>query len=1091
VWNRQPHYPHSKTSRAASIPLYKPSQGNLLRVPLLPCVGDLLPEPLAVAEPGKLYLPPLRRLDNTASHHDHPSPRELPLVVVAEREELPVKPFRQKKSKGRLQRSGDPVETRSVRFPKQTDPPSLSICEDSCPVQEKAVLKAMGKPVVGPEKRVRQYRSRQSDFDPIAEKPLSCSPMPEEHSDLSQGSLFPYTENEPESADFDEFASLQENFSQELPTSLPEQLTPLPDLQLIYSQEDEGFASIPDTDLPTGQDAQFPSIYEETPPLPSLFDPNNDETCLKQAKSDSLFSMENSSGQAICTSETERGNTLGAEGSLESFEAASTEIQAVLPALEEISVVSKPILKPTKAEISLGKQVNSTRVLLLAAASKDSEEPNPSSDVVSRLKITVSSELPAISLTSESNLSTAEAKKQLTVLSAVQLAGLEARTARSGKKAATQPELAVDGQGRAPPRSVKSLKESSNPRRLSLSSPKPSKSLSKSDTFDLSTAEPTEPEAAHQELARLEEVCAVIQEQAVEESEEEDVRPAGTEEVRTLKVEVSRAPPRRSSTHLEGLMRRGSNQPDQSLEEEPVNKSDIITDQTEEQKAKPAKATRRGKKRTVKPVGMGRKPTQKKLIPLADLPTVKVVILSPEQSPIHVVKALVSEASFSGGGRISPDSPFSSSFESDNSEEDKGRKSELEEDRTQRKKANRSKGKRRSVFTKFAPKRSSVLFSDNSECGSEVDSGCPRNLADEVFIRHFALNMLGFMHSMVPKRSPAVSRGFTQLSKVRKDILSLNYGPVSGDSHRRLSIFTKRKGGNRRRIRKSITTSALAGLKESLESALNPSEDEVDSEDSESSTDLQRAHFSRAEFEIKHLSMLKSLALRLLSLMNPVEPEEIPATPPLTAAELWELQYRDNHEVVSHTLDRLFKDSKALPITAFTSVVTSFFKDPHARNLTDDTKELETVEVDAEHYREALERRKFQEYSKQLYAQQLLHFAHSDSLCQQNSTRMNPSELTRFFHSLFLKRKHRRLMLEMRNGALPAVLHAKPQYTSTGLALDYYESRVRLAVKAALPRDVVLSGGAHLVHSEEERCERVYCRLKHENNLQRLSKIET
>jgi hypothetical protein len=708
-----------------------------------------------------------------------------------------------------------------------------------------------------------------------------------------------------------------------------------------------------------------------------------------------------------------------------------------------------------------------------------------------------------------------ESNKQ--VLSAAQLAELDARTQKNKKK--TIPALAVDGEGRVPPRTLKVMKETSTSRRFSVGTPIPSskktktpaKSPTKTEAFDFKrdSEKPTEAETAsvpHVDIGRIDDVCAVIHEQAGEESEEDEgANPAAalqTEECKGLRLEISRAPPRRSSTHLEGMMLRRSSIHDQSLEEDPVNNSDIMAEQTEEQKAKYPKAARKGKKRNTKQSQTWKKPTQKKLISsLTELPTLRVVILSPGESPTHSVKALASEDSLKAAGRHSPISSLSSNSDSELSEENNEGKEELGEEiegesKPKRKKANRSKRKHRSGFSKLAHKRAGRLFSDASDCGSEIDSGLPRNPADEVFVRHFALNMMAFMHSIAPKRSAAAARGLTQLSKVRKEVLSMGYGPIPSETGRRVSIFSKRRdsflGTKRQRFRKSITSGALEGLKENLDEALHTSDNESDSNDSISSADMRLAKFSRAEFEIKHLSMLKSLALRLMSLMNPSEPEEIEAITQLTPVELWEKEYKDQHETVSCTLDKLFKDTKALPITAFTSVVTSFFKDPQAaRSGADDTEELERMEIDTNNYREALERRKFEEYWRQLSNQQRLRLAQSEALCQLTSTRLNPSELSHFFHNHFLKRKRRRFMQETRNGAPPAVLYARPRVTDTGLALEYYQTMVRRARKARLPKDVVLSGGAHVVKSEEEYNERVYCRLKHEKDLLQLSRLSS
>lgn len=403
------------------------------------------------------------------------------------------------------------------------------------------------------------------------------------------------------------------------------------------------------------------------------------------------------------------------------------------------------------------------------------------------------------------------------------------------------------------------------------------------------------------------------------------------------------------------------------------------------------------------------------------------------------------------------------------------------------------KSKEKSEEGKNSRRRGSI-YSDFSETTSEQDHFVPRQPADEVFVRHFALNMLGFMHKIAPRKSSVAARGLTQLSKVRKEVLSLNYGPLGSEVQRRASILSRRRTStnnkkNSRKIRRSITSVALEGLKENLDHELHPSDDDIASDDSANSAELRLAKFSRADFEIKHLSMLKSLAMKLLNLNQAPESEEPEVQPKLTPGELWEREYKEQRQTVSNALDSLFKDFKPPPITAFTSVVTNFFRDPHSlRAALDDNEELEKMEMDTKNYQEELERRKFKEYSKQFNMCENLHLTQPEVMMHQiTNERFHPMEVASYLHHMIVKRKRRRITLEMRQGELPAALRAKPKTSETGLPLEYYYRKVREARKAGLPADVVLSGGAHLVQSEEEYQERVYCRLKHEKNLQKLS----
>lgn len=1104
-WTSQPHYPHTKIVKTASEPKFKQSQEKLVKAALKPSVGELAWKHETETETAKLYLPPLRHLDNSASHHDHPAPIERPLVVVAEKDVFPTKapkPFKSK-ARSRTKTITSPIEARLVKFPKPTHycfAPSI----EEPPIQEKLVLALISKPVAAPEKRVRQFRSKEPASNHLFEKSVSReeedSPeVKEDQLEQSEGSLFSYTDQAEESdqliQEYTPFPDLQPRPTQEDSLSSPAQEAGISlFLEAKITPIHENLASLDPGNLPTLEDKS--DCFQE--PLPALFDHTNEETD-RGTKWTSVSTMENSLGQAIYVEDRsiegvhERVNT---EASLESFEVASSGFASNIQIVDNIAVVREAEKEEDSPEKPASQVVPTVHIGGLTPASKADTSPRP--------KKAVTLDLPPLP-------SQPRQKAPATVLSAAQLADLEPRMQKGKKK----PPPLIELETHTTPPARKTRKETTS-RRLSLGSPitkkskTASKPTSKAEVFDFNrdVPKPLDMQIAtltHSNSAVEGEDYLVIQEQAGEESEEEGgdssqiSKPSVEAPMEEIKKAVSLSLYRRGSANLEGIMRRGSTQAEASLEEEPLNKSTSIVD-TNTPKAGSSKASRKGEKRINKTTQPTRRQTQKKTPSYTQPPETKVTVTSPEESPMKLIKTVSVEASAPAVvPKRSAQSSLSSSSESSESEEAEERKPSTEagkvkgnESKPRRKQTSRVKSKANE--TKTARKRGSIFSSDRSDYGSESDfSNLPRQPADEVFVRHFALNMLAFMHSIAPKRSPQVTRGLNQLSKVRKEVLSIGYGVLGGESQRRASILARRRTStvdiNRpKRLRRSITSVALAGLKENLDHALNTSDDDAASDDSINSTELRLSKFSRAEFEIKHMSMLKSLAMRLLNLSQFTEVEEPPAAPQLTAVERWEQEYRDNRQTVSHTLDGLFKDFKSGPITAFTSVVTNFFRDPQAmRNAAEENEELEKVEIDTQNYREEVERRKFNEYSRQWTAYEVLRLTQPESMHQVTNERLHPQELSLYFRSMMLKRKRRRLVLEIRNGTQPAVIKAKPRTTDTGLLLDYYEQQVRAARKAELPRDVVLSGGAHQVQSQEEYQERVYCRLKHEKNLQKFS----
>lgn len=1110
-WTSQPHYPHTKVRAPVTVSHPHQPKTKLDWTPLVPSVRELALEQQGVSEEWLLHLPPLRRLDNSDSHHDHPALTQRPLVVVAEKDVFPVKTAPPKKSgrRGRLRAFNMPVEGKPVQFPAERRIDSISPLSEDAPVQEKIVVTRLVKPVRIPERFKRPGRIIQFSNGAEAqliglpsersEIPLSVS----SHSD--ENSLFVYTE---------EYGSpsMEPDESERFP-GLEDQTTPFPDLQPSPTEQDESYLPTHVPQVSCISEANYtPIAPENTPllddvphysmdPLAPLFDTTDEETRDKGPKWTSISTLENTLGQDDRPNlETEvthhREDTLGTEGSLEYFDSD-------LPNTQILDSFTPPPRSDTPPKDIQEKLSSKVTILLI--------EPTSPAEVPETANIPTPDSSPGSLGLPSSPRDVKTDSKPPSGLTQEQITELESRMNKSNpggkkRKISIQPQLMVDGEGRSPRPPRKSVKENKFTRRQSFSSttPKKPKTLAKTrsqlDVFDFKQ---DTSQAADLDLVTVPapadieaETCPVIQEQAGEESDEDvcAVADLPAEEVKHMQLEPQT---RRWSTFADRRERRKSTQ---STEEAASSSVSSIKEEGETLATRSANRIA-GKSRTLQlksNPGSSRKLINKKSVPT--VPSLEVqtgrgnTMTSSEESPLTAWKqSSVSAVVAKHSAHSSLSSNESGSLEQDSGSDDASAQKRTGENKRTKSKAPRSKAKVKVTEPRLSRKRTSIVSSDYSDHGGDQDSPMiPRNPADEVFVRHFAVNMIAFMNSYATKRSSAVVRGLAQLNKVKKSVLALNYGPVFGQSSRRASLLVRGRTSTlgvprRYRLRKSITALALSDLKENLDRELHLDEDS-DSDGSESPTSNRIAKFSRAEFEIKHLSMLKTLALNLLRMGQEEDEEEVPEQPQLTPAQIWELQYREHHGQVSQTLEALFKDFKPPPITAFTSVVTNFFKDPHSlRTTTDDTSELDRVEMDSENYRETLERRKFLEYSRQINAYDNWRKKLPDEVRQMTEERLNPKELAMFYRDLCVKQRKRRTRMEERNGLVPVVLYAKPRTTDTGLPLEYYQTMVRKARALGVPKDVILSGGAHLVQSEEEYKERLYCRLKHENNLQKFS----
>ena len=1106
-WTSQPRYPHVKLKTSATVSHLHQSLSPVQRTPLIPTLRELSLEHKSSPDQSFLHLPPLRRLDNSDSHHSHPAKLDLPLLVIAENNEFTSKKPRDRKMnrRGRLRAFNSPVEATRVRFQEGNRVVCGDMEGEEVPVEEKIVVSVMVKRVIAPEKRIRPGRSIQSyRCDQPVPKPTDPTTNPSPAlSNQNEESLFVYTE--------DGVSPSIDHDNSGLFVSMHDQASPFPELEPSPTQVDDPIYTPEMTSIlytkVTPVEESIPLITEDSHPskdtLTVAVEPNTEENPGKGLKWTSVSTMENTLGQEEyrpnVETEATQGYTLGTEEDLDTSENPNMQILDC--------ITPPPHSDYLQDDIPLETPLSKPEIIL----------PEPASTVITE---TVTEEIPTPDCTPRRaradsfplNQSLEEGKviigsdaKPPTGLTEEQINEMDLRGRNTGNKkkisVLTQPELVVDGEGRSPRPEKRSLK---TPRRMSVGSPhtkkpKPtSKPAPKPDVLDLKrdAPRPLDVEVTTIPTPDLED-CGIIQEQAGEESDEDasgvhqppqhSIDQVPTEEVKPTVAGLLQ--PRRSSTYVpDSRVRRGSMQ-DQSGDDAQSRSFTIIEEENDDA-TRPRKGAIKKKKRSGRGnSGTRRLPSKKTpAAPPASIQTNRAVSMTEES----VGTWRHGDSNVSGiPEKHSAHSSLTSSDESDGLSEDADDTSpNKRSDSTKRPK--RSKPKSKPTDTRFPRKRNSIISSDFSEHGGEQDSPMlPRNPADEVFVRHFAINMIAFMQSVSQKKSSAVTRGFVQLNKARKMVLSINYGPIYGETSRRASLLPRRRTSTiniarTARFRKSITAVALSGFKENLDRALNPSED-TDSDDPESSPDPRISRFSRADFEIKHLAMLKNLALKLLNL-GQEEKEEKEEVEEMKPGEVWAMQYSEQQEAVGHRLEMMFKDFKTPPITAFTSIVTNFFKDPHsARAVFDDTSDLDHIETDPSNYRESLERRKFLEYSRQFSAYAALRRSQPDSFHQVTNERLNPIELTRYFKDLYLKRKKRREVMEMRQGELPVVICAKPRKTHTGLPLEYYTMMVRKARQVEFPTDVVLSGGAHRVKSEEEYRERLYCRIKREENLQKFS----
>jgi len=286
-----------------------------------------------------------------------------------------------------------------------------------------------------------------------------------------------------------------------------------------------------------------------------------------------------------------------------------------------------------------------------------------------------------------------------------------------------------------------------------------------------------------------------------------------------------------------------------------------------------------------------------------------------------------------------------------------------------------------------------------------------------------------------------------------------------------------------KKLLQKITTGSKKEAGSDSVSSLSDSEEEFSSEDENDLQKLQRQRDKMADYELKHLSMLKKIAEDLMKgseATDSIEQMAIPSLPtPVGPEKLWaaweglgdvDFSFGSETELggrVSDLLTGMFAGSSQAEFTAFMASPASGLQ----HQTTEKEAGFPDTDPDADNYQSDLLRRHFKAICSTLgpeYKAALEEW--KASLFQIDPQQLLPIEVMRLLRRAYLKKKHRLQVLKHRTGQF-VQLRAKPTTTFSNL----HPNRL-----SELPPGPTACPHTPLQRPKTERpySERVYLRMK-------------
>ena len=1076
-WTRQPRYPKERRGNETvkTKNTHRKTASEIVKVPLVPVLGDVLEvqEGRQGEERKGTYLPPLRRVDNHDSHHDHPAP-SLPDLLFTTDPQTSFKPKPRPKHThsmpSTLLRPSLPafiLSDRQIRFQSPLRI-SIGVEIDGSPYQERFLFERVVKTVYRPQRLLKPEKMDSEDREDYSGEIEELGGIDEEEESgvetvrESRGSQVETGEEVPASVSYHKYKTVipRRSTTESLPKFHPLHLPsnpPAPDPSLHYPSSPPPTPSIDPSppspaSIPPSQTPLFPSPDHIPPsqiaPTPST-DPVSPSIDLISSSIDSfpvseLSSSHSTDPQVVPIPDTSRSHMeiQGSEHTIltdlsDNSHSFDQKIEVVTESDEKNTEKSAKSTK-NEAKIDTFKRKSLQKV-------KEAVKITGEASKFSVPSITVECASPLLELQGEIN----EENELISQSSDGEAVPLERRASIYEYYPEAIEEENVDEQ--SDPSSLSSRKTHLTGKITPVATSR------RQSVFNTPSPEPNPGQFSRNSTGNLR---SVIPRRSLTGGE-------------TLKRSISRVTDEESSSlSVEMQQEEGKTQVKRNSEVKKVEQKQGKSLQTGKVRS------RRGSKVLVKGSAVRGKTEVGETGEEKERPPAELGKPGGNKGNSGVKVSALAGA-ISQSNRLVPavdsvnKTPRRTSFDS------------------QRKKQPRSR-RSSDVFTFLEPESVS---------------------ADEVFVRQFSFALMKFILST---DGPSLSQvAESTLSTVKAKVLDVGYRlgvpaklktqvsllpTVHSDSSIQTPlssiIKSKSSGVTPSKLTKSIKKTPIKS-----KIPLNQSYDDSDvSEPTPHHDALELTRSSSSAFELKHLSLLKNIATNLkISKEPPLFPppppvkkeeeteserEEYGPKPPLPI-DLWFAGHtEDLEDDVESTLAALNQQIKPSELTAFTTQVTSHFKDLEAARTIDVMLATAKEEMDEKNYKECVERRKFMEYVKTLPEYLRLHLKDIAELRQIEQEGFVPVELTERFRHGFLKRKRKNQVLASRQGSEPALLYAKPTYTFTGLSTHSTTARATpLPPHTAHIGDVILTGGAHLVTDQNRYKERIYCRIKQEKDL--------
>ncbi len=363
----------------------------------------------------------------------------------------------------------------------------------------------------------------------------------------------------------------------------------------------------------------------------------------------------------------------------------------------------------------------------------------------------------------------------------------------------------------------------------------------------------------------------------------------------------------------------------------------------------------------------------------------------------------------------------------------------------------------------------------------------------DLFLRELAHSLLYMIEDVIEDQDRGEKPPNSEESSALERFLKNSHGNVSmlgllRPTKPTVSLTTSPKGPSEHAKKQAIAAAKKQELSEVNSSSSGEEDDWMSSDDEHELHKLQRQRNKMADYELKHLSMLKKIAEDLLKGSEEAESCDQMAILPLPTLEEkgrgWERQglgdvdfsFASEDAELGGRVHDLLTDMFA----GYSQEEFSTFMASHASGLQHQPTQKEegftdAIEQDADNYQSEVLRRHFQAICHTFGPE---HFSALEewksTLFQMEPRQLLPIELMRLLRNGFLKKKNRLQVNKQREGQVFVRLNAKPTKTFTNLQASHLPDRL----KAPTDSFNSIQSPQKRPMTERSYSERVYMRMK-------------